>query len=222
MKKLLTLVLMTVVCMGLLMCTAQADWSDFVGFWNMQNVAVDGYTIGGTQLDFTVKAAVHSDGVFILIIDNEMSAGYINGFGGNYYIGEGEDAINLSSDSQGRMHLTFYNDDGSKLDYRMRRTTAERVNSRFSSYLGDWQTTAASTAQNGEYTMTLYNDGFGVIHSTEGMMAVRMGTQAGRFALVDNEGLMMPVTTDAQGNISFTIIYTDSGYQATVTMERAY
>lgn len=222
MKKLLSMVLLAVMCIGLLMCSAHADWYDFVGYWEVQNVAVDGYTVGGNYLDFSLNVVVHNDGILLMCIDEEIAAYYIDGYGSNYYIDDGEDRISLTMDNQGRLHMGLKSTDGSKLDYRMRRASTPRLTPRLSSYVGDWKATASCVAEYGDVTMTLYNDGFGVMNTPDGLLAVRMSTQAGRFALVDNEGLVMSVTENAQGQISFTVVYTNTSYRMNLTMERSY
>ncbi|MBQ4579130.1 MAG: hypothetical protein IJA83_00575 [Clostridia bacterium] len=221
MKKLVTLILTLVLCAGLLLGTAHADsMSDFVGYWEVQNVAIGSYTVGANYLGFEMTAVVHNDGIFILISDEVMEAGYINGFGSNFYLNEGADRINLSTDSQGRMHLSYTDDDGDEIDIRMRKGKLERVNSRMNAYVGEWEMTSADEAIYGDTTMTLYNDGFGTIVMEQGIMAVRLGMQGGKVCLVDNEGLIMPITNEADGSISFTVVFTNEGYDETYHFKR--
>lgn len=221
MKRLLAMVLVAMLGIGLFTGSALADWYDFIGYWEVQNVAVDGYTVGGNYLDFALNLVGHNDGILIMCVDEEMGAYYIDGYGGNYYIDDGEDRITLTTDNQGRIHMGLKSSDGSNLDYRMRSATSPRLTARLSSYVGEWKATAACAAEYGDVTMTLYNDGFGVLETLDGLLAVRMSTQAGRFALVDNEGLVMNVSEDSQGRISFTIVFTNTSYQMKLTMERA-
>lgn len=208
MKKILAMVLLTVMCIGLCVGTAQADWlSQFIGYWEVQNMAIGGRTYGANYLGFKMTAAVHWDGIMIVTLDEEMMASYINGYGNKYYLNEGDDTVNLYLDSQGRMHLEFPDED-TTLDVRMRKVTASKVSTTMSKYVGEWELTAQDAKEYGEVTMSLYNDGFGVIVTENGLLAVRMSQQGGKFCLVDNEGLIMSVK-DNNGVISFTIEYSD-------------
>ena len=110
-------------------------------------------------------------------------------------------------------------DDSPMGDVRMRQASPTRVSGTASSYVGDWKLTSEDEASYGEITMSLYNDGFGVIVTEGGLMAVRLGMQAGKFCLIDNEGLIMTVKNN-NGVISFTILFSD-GTQETLHMQRA-
>lgn len=220
MKKFLSMVLLTVMCITMLMGSAQADWlSDFIGYWEVQNVAVGGYTVGGNYLGFEMTAVVHKDGVFILTMDNEMLAGYISGYGDKYYIDDGTGVLDLTFDTQGRMHVTF-NGEEPKIDVRMRKAKANRVSGRMANYVGDWKLLDEEVDLYGETTMSLYNDGFGVVTMKDGLMAVRLGMQGGKVCIVDNEGKMMPVTHESDDVIVFTIVNTEEDYEMTLRMER--
>ena len=116
------------------------------------------------------------------------------------------------------LHLEISSDDAT-LDVRMRQASPTRVSGTASSYVGDWKLTSEDEASYGEITMSLYNDGFGVIVTEGGLMAVRLGMQAGKFCLIDNEGLIMTVKNN-NGVISFTILFSD-GTQETLHMQRA-
>lgn len=219
MKKVLSMVLLTVMCIGLCVGTAHADWlSPFIGYWEVQNVALGGRTYGANYVGINMTAAVHRDGIMILTLDNDMIASYINGYGNNYYLYDGEDTIPVYVDSQGRLHLEIPSDDVT-LDVRMRQASPTRVSGTASSYVGDWKLTGEDEASYGEITMSLYNDGFGVIVTEGSLMAVRIGMQAGKFCLIDNEGLIMTVKNN-NGVISFTILFSD-GTQETLHMQRA-
>lgn len=178
MKKVVSMMLLAVMCIGLLAGSAHADGlSDFVGYWEVQNVALGGYTVGANYLGFEMTAVVHSDGIFILIMDADMVADYINGYGGNYYLGEGADRIDLSFDNQGRMHVSWLLEDSTKLDIRMRKGKAEKVSARLSDYVGEWKLTAADTEEYGDFSMTVYNDGFAMLIAEDGILPLRLGTQ---------------------------------------------
>ena len=44
--------------------------------------------------------------------------------------------------------------------------------------------------------------------------------QGGKVCLVDNEGLIMPITNEADGSISFTVVFTNEGYDETYHFKR--
>ncbi len=220
MKKTLAMLLSVILCYSVFMSCAQADSpSNFIGYWEVQNVGIGGRTYGADYLGVKMTAVVHNDGILIVFEDNEMTADYINGYGNNYYVGDGDSTVDLTYDSQGRIHLS-QEVDGYLVDIRMRRTTAPRIDSRMRPYVGDWKLTAQDAAVYGDLTMTLYNDGFGVIVGEDVLLAVRMGMQAGKFCLVDNEGLIMPITQGTDGSIAFTIVNTNTAAETTLHMER--
>lgn len=229
MKKLLAmaLVLVLVLCSGVTAACAQtAGLNKFVGYWEVQNIALGGYTVGANYLGFEMHASIHEDGVCIFLLDNEMVAGYINGAAGNYYLDDGYDIIPLSFDSQGRIHVDLTNGGSTKLDVRMRKATPERLTSSQNAYVGSWKLTSAEilgievdAEDVGEVAMTVYEDGFATLVANENILPFRLGMYAGSPCFLDNEGEIVTLTMDANGVMSFSVSY--EGSQMTFNMERS-
>lgn len=217
MKRFLAMVLAVVMCIAMTTVCAQAAKSNqFVGYWEVQNVAVGGYTVGASYLGFDLHASVHDDGVCILIMDDQMNAGYISGYAGNYYLEDGTDFIPLSYDSQGRMHIDL-SSGGTKVDVRMRKAYPEPLSSRLTTYVGKWTVKSANVGGitlDGEtlsgLSVTFYDDGFGVLVMDDAMMAIRLAMFGGNPCIVDGTGDVMVLKMDANGVMSFTMNGSDT------------
>ncbi len=220
MKRLIALLLLVILCVSMLCTGASAErMSDFVGYWEIQNVAVDGYTMGASHVGIDQMAAVvHDDGIMLLLNNNEMAAYYINGSPNNYYIYDSGMIVELSIDNQGRLHYTM-NDEGTVFDFRLRRARLDRINSRLSSYVGDWEVIAADAKKYGNVTMKLYNDGYGVIIFDDFLVGVRLCMNNGKACLMDDEGLIMNIKNNNNGTISFSINFTAANYIMPLTMQ---
>lgn len=222
MKKLLAIILLAAMCIGVSVGNAQGTWLDqFIGYWELQNVALGSYTFGADYVDLDMTAVVHEDGIFFLVEGDRLFAEYINGYSRSYFLGEGEFRLDLSVDSQGRIHMTDYDEYGEAFDYRFRKAEAPVVESPMADYVGSWCLTKADEALYGELPMTIYEDGLGMLMSVGGPIGLRLGMYNGKVALVDNEGGFMPITHEADGSISFTMKYED-GAEDTFHMVRAF
>lgn len=211
MKRLASTLLWAAICLGLLCGTAHADALDrFTGHWEIQNVALGGYTVGAKSAGLDMTAVFESDGLCILNVNGAIGAGYISGFGSDYYLEDGESAIRLSFDTQGRLHVHIPTDDEDiPLDVRMRRATAPEISSRLSAYQGEWTLLSDDAEVYGDVTMRLYADGYGVLFKADDLYALRLGTRAGKPALIDDTGDVMAITEEGDGVISFTISIDD-------------
>lgn len=227
MKKFWAIILAIVLCAGLTVASAQtAGLNKFNGYWEVQNVAVGGYTVGANYLGFDLHASIHEDGICILLLDNEMVAGYINGYSGNYYLYDGYDIIPLSYDSQGRIHVDLSDGGSTKIDVRMRKATPERLNASQSALVGSWRLRSAeiwgieiAPEDLGEISMKVYDDGFVTMLNDGNILPFRLAMYAGSPCFVDCYGANVPLTMDASGGLSFTV--TDESTSITFHMERS-
>ena len=225
MKKLLSMVLLTVLCIGLCVGTAHADiLSQLVGYWEVQNIGLGGYAFGPKHVGVDeMTAVVEEDGVCIITLNGERVAGYVTTYGSSFSLVNGEESLNMSYDSNGRLHIELPTSDSDfPLDVRMRRTKdPERADSsRPADYLGTWELVQmekteredAEVPEDGEekeipeeMTMILYEDGYGVLEIGDELYALHSGMRGTKFCLVDPYGEMISVTSEEDGIISFTL-----------------
>lgn len=222
MKKLFAMVLSLILCISLFPCGAQAlDLKQFVGYWEVQNIAIGGYTVGANYLGFDLHAIVHDDGICILTLDDEMVAGYINGYSGNYYLEDSYEVYPLTFDSQGRIHLDLSNGSSTKIDVRLRKATAERLGYNLTSYVGNYEVVSASldgitlSSALWDMKMTVYEDGFATIVIDDMVAPLRLATQGGTVYFMDEDGKYVNLTVEGN-TLSFTLEGDSSSFQFVV------
>lgn len=228
MKKILSMVLLSVLCIGLCAGTAHADMlSQLIGFWEVQNIGLGGYAFGPSHVGVDeMTAVVEEDGVCIITMNGERMAGYLTTFGSSLSLVNGDFSLNMSYDSQGRLHIEFPTSDANfPLDVRMRKgEDPDRVDSsRLVKYLGTWELVRMEKTEREdaeadktdeeaeereipeEMTMILYPDGYGVLMLDDELVALHTGLRGTKFCLIDEYGQMISVTEDEDGTISFTL-----------------
>ena len=226
MKRFLAMVMVVAMCIAMTTVGAQASSiNKLVGYWEVQNVAVGGYTVGANYLGFEMHAVIHDDGICILVLDDEMMAGHIKGYGGNYYLEDSDESIPLSYDSQGRIHIDLTNGGSTKLDVRMRKATPERLPYSLSTYVGNYTLTGATldgvkvnVSQLGNIKMTIYDDGYAALTSDTAVIPLRLITLGSSVYFVDADGQY--VTLEKSGNtLKFTLY--SNGTRLGFVMERS-
>ncbi|MBR3763972.1 MAG: hypothetical protein IKK57_05405 [Clostridia bacterium] len=226
MKKLLAMVLVVAMCIAMTTVGAQASGiNKLVGYWEVQNVAVGGYTVGANYLGFEMHAVIHEDGICILVLDDEMMAGHIRSYGGNYYLEDSDESIPMSYDSQGRIHIDLTNGGSTKLDVRMRKATPERLPYSLNSYVGNYTLKGATldgvkvnVAELGNIRMTIYEDGYAALTSDNAVIPLRLIMVGSSVYFVDADGWY--VTLEKSGNtLKFTL--SSGGTRLGFVMERS-
>lgn len=222
MKKFLTMILLAAMCLGLMMGSAQAGYwlEEYIGYYELQNVAIGSFTLGPSDVGFDMSAVVHEDGVIIITMDQDLIAEYIDGYASRRFIGDAEARLDLFLDDQGRLHIRD-GKDYDAIDYRLRRAEIADVEAPMATYVGDWRVTADDAKKYGDVTMTIFKDGYGIIYSGTGPIPVCLGMKDGEVCLVSETGVFMPLTQEANGAISFTLEQAD-GTQETLHVKRAF
>lgn len=214
MKKLLSLMLALVLCMGC--CAAFAETAaaraDFVGYWELESMSLFGISLDKAELDYTVVVNIHEDDTMLLAMDDTFAVTSVTYADGVCTAAMGEEApMPLSIDAEGRLNMTMTVEDIS-MDLKLARSTVPALDAAFAPYIGEWNLDHVSlmgmtlTAEDmGQIDLIAYEDGYGALVMEGEIMAFQLQNAGGVVSMYDTEAMTYPMTINENGQLCFTI-----------------
>lgn len=226
MKKILSLVLALVMCLGCCAFAQAATEADFVGCWELESMTMFGViTLSREDLDYTVVVNIHEDETMMLEMDDTFAIAKVVYADGKAYMVAGEEQMPLSIDAEGLLNMTMTVEEIS-MDMKMARRTAPVADAVFAPYLGEWNLDHVSLfgltmgpEDMGRIDLIAYEDGYGVIDMEGELMSFKLVNQDGKIQMLDGEAALYPLTITENGQLSFDL--TAEGLTMTIVMNAA-
>lgn len=226
MKKVLSLALALMLCIGCFTMAQAAVKDDYLGYWDLESMTMLGaITLSKEDLDYTVVINIHEDDTLLMAMDTSFAVAPVEYADGQAYMVSGEEKMPLTIDAEGLLNMPLSVDEIT-MDLKLARKEAPAVDAAFAPYMGEWNLDhvtllglTLTEEEMGAIDLKAYDDGYGVIVMDGDYMAFQLVNEGGTIKMLDSEGVYFPIVLNEQGQLSFDL--ESEGITMTIVMNPA-
>lgn len=178
------------------------SWDAYMGFWELQSIAILGMTMEAEQLSYHFTCYFHEDDMVTWVLDDEYMIAPVTWESGACVIRSTTGPIAVTMDGQGCLCMTLESG-RMTMDMRLRRGTPPVPAAEAAPMVGTWAITSAEyrgvllagdTLEGS--ALTVYPDQYGVMTLMGDQRSIRLDVRGGELMLIDDP-LSHPVVMES-------------------------